>query len=68
MHNKFAVIDGTMVWTGSYNVTKNGQGKNNNNALLLKSGELADIYLQEFNEMFTLRVFGNKKEPGRFPC
>ncbi len=58
MHNKFAVIDGKEVWTGSYNVTVNGEKKNDNNALLIKSPELAEIYMAEFSEMFDDGVFG----------
>lgn len=66
MHNKFAIADKKTIWTGSYNVTKNGETKNNNNALRINSPELSEIYLAEFSEMFDLRVFGNKKEPGAF--
>jgi phosphatidylserine/phosphatidylglycerophosphate/cardiolipin synthase-like enzyme len=66
MHNKFAVIDGTFLWNGSYNATLNDGWKNNNNALAIRSPELADIYNDEFIEMFRDRVFGNRKEPGPF--
>ena len=66
MHNKFAVIDGTFLWNGSYNATLNDGRKNNNNALAIRSPELADIYNDEFMEMFRDRVFGNRKEPGPF--
>ena len=66
MHNKFAVIDNNIIWTGSYNLTVNGSGKNNNNAIMIYSKELAKIYLNEFNEMFKNRVFGNRKESGPF--
>lgn len=62
MHNKFAVIDGRTVWTGSYNPTYNGAYKNNNNAVKIISEDLAVIYIQEFDEMFKDRIFGNKKE------
>ncbi|MCP4762545.1 MAG: DUF1669 domain-containing protein, partial [archaeon] len=67
MHNKFAVIDEEMIWTGSYNLTYNGANRNNNNAISIYSPELARIYLSEFNEMFEHKVFGNKKEYGVFP-
>ena len=66
MHNKFAVIDGAILWNGSYNATRNDGWKNNNNALAVRSPELADIYNDEFMEMFRDRVFGNRKEPGPF--
>ncbi len=66
MHNKFAVIDGTYLWTGSYNATVNDSVKNNNNAILIYSPLLADIYKNEFLEMFDEEIFGNRKEQGPF--
>ena len=56
MHNKFAVIDKKHVWTGSYNITKNGENRNNNNAIMITSPELAEIYLDEFKEMYELKI------------
>lgn len=66
MHNKFAVIDGTCLWTGSYNATVNDAVKNNNSAILIYSQPLAEIYRKEFIEMFEEGIFGNRKEPGPF--
>lgn len=66
MHNKFAVIDRSIVYTGSTNATDNCAFKNNNNSIIIKSPELADIYNAEFEEMFTHGVFGNKKDPFPF--
>jgi phosphatidylserine/phosphatidylglycerophosphate/cardiolipin synthase-like enzyme len=60
MHNKFAVIDGAIVWTGSYNCTENDARSNNNNAMELHSEELAGLYLREFDEMFVDNIFGNR--------
>jgi phosphatidylserine/phosphatidylglycerophosphate/cardiolipin synthase-like enzyme len=66
MHNKFAVVDGKSVWTGSYNPTPKGSGLHDENALLIHSAELASIYTAEFMEMFRDGVFGNRSEPGPF--
>jgi len=66
MHNKFAVIDGETVFTGSYNTTDNGETRNNNNALVFHSREMAEIYLAEFDEMFSEGIFGNRRESGPF--
>jgi phosphatidylserine/phosphatidylglycerophosphate/cardiolipin synthase-like enzyme len=52
MHNKFVVIDGQWVWTGSWNMTDNGTYRNNNNAVLIASPALAENYTAEFEEMF----------------
>lgn len=52
MHNKFCIIDGVKLSTGSMNPTNNGAHKNNNNLLLIESDTLASNYLAEFNEMW----------------
>ncbi len=62
MHNKFCVVDGRWVWTGSTNITANGMYRNNNNALLLLSPELAANYALEFAEMFEGRAL-TKRSP-----
>ncbi|HPQ39223.1 MAG TPA: phospholipase D-like domain-containing protein [bacterium] len=51
-HHKFCVIDGQIVWTGSYNITNSGTIYNNNNAVKIDCTDLADAYLTEFNEMW----------------
>lgn len=51
-HNKFAVVDGTTVWTGSYNITDSGTNRHNENALSVASSSLATAYTTEFNEMW----------------
>ena len=60
MHNKFCVIDGAHVWTGSTNITENGMFRNNNNALLISSPKLAVNYTNEHAEMFKDRRFGSR--------
>ncbi|MBN1120769.1 MAG: phospholipase [Anaerolineae bacterium] len=52
MHNKFFVIDGKTVWTGSMNITINGVYRNNNNVIVIQSPALAENYTAEFEEMF----------------
>ena len=51
-HNKFCIIDGKKVSTGSMNPTENGAYKNNNNLLLIQSKQIAQIYEEEFQEMW----------------
>lgn len=58
MHNKFVVVDGQAVWTGSWNFTINDTYRNNNNAIYIQSPELAQNYAVEFEEMFTHKAFG----------
>ncbi|KXK51611.1 MAG: phospholipase [Chlorobi bacterium] len=66
MHNKFAVIDGATVWTGSYNITDNCAFRNNNNGLMIRSEELAENYATEFKEMFVANSFG-ARSPSETP-
>lgn len=61
MHNKFCVVDGREVWTGSTNATDNCMYRNDNNSLLITSDRLAEDYTSEFDEMFTDRRFGKGK-------
>lgn len=50
MHNKFVIADAKRVWTGSFNFTERGESRNDNNALILESPEIAACYLNKFHE------------------
>lgn len=52
MHNKFIILDGQSVMTGSWNLTMNDTYRNNNNALILRSRGAVTRYQAEFDEMF----------------
>lgn len=53
MHNKFMVIDGTDVETGSFNYTQSAATKNAENALLLRGvPDLAASYTQDFEKLW----------------
>lgn len=58
MHHKFVIIDEETVITGSLNLSINSMYRDNNNALRIKSKELAANYKAEFERMFTERKFG----------
>lgn len=58
MHNKFIVVDGALLWTGSLNLTGSGTYNDNNNMARILSPDLAQNYLVEFEEMFTGDQFG----------
>ena len=59
MHNKFAVIDQSEVWTGSMNFTTNGAYEDNNDLVRIRSVKVAEDYTTEFNEMFEENLFGS---------
>ncbi|MBI4053227.1 MAG: hypothetical protein HY394_04270 [Candidatus Diapherotrites archaeon] len=52
MHDKFCVIDGKTVTTGSMNATGNDDAKNNNNLEIIESPALAANYSAEFDEIW----------------
>ena len=58
MHNKFLIIDGSQVWTGSMNLTVNGAYRHLNNLIQIRSSRLVENYQSEFREMFEEEYFG----------
>lgn len=64
MHDKFVVVDGQAVWTGSWNFTTNDAYRYNNNGLQIQSPELARNYTVTFEKMFDDKLFGPKRKPG----
>lgn len=64
MHNKFVIVDGTWVWTGSWNFTVNDtfgseanrtaniRSGHTNHGIEIRSTDLADVYTGEFEEMW----------------
>ncbi len=58
MHDKFVIIDGASVWTGSMNFTHSDAYRNDNNFIHIRSTRLAQNYTREFEEMFAGYDFG----------
>lgn len=58
MHNKFAIIDGQTVITGSLNLTPYSLYRDNNNSLRIHSKQLAANYQAEFDRLFSKELFG----------
>lgn len=52
MHNKFAVIDENVLINGSMNWTGNGVGENNENEMVIHSGELNTTFAAEFQKIW----------------
>lgn len=54
MHNKFMVVDGDTVQTGSFNYTASANSRNAENALLVQNAPaLAGTYQAEFNRLWS---------------
>jgi phosphatidylserine/phosphatidylglycerophosphate/cardiolipin synthase-like enzyme len=63
MHNKFAILDGKTVWTGSWNYTEGATYSNNENAIALEGEDIAGRYQAVFNQMFEEKLFGSARRP-----
>jgi phosphatidylserine/phosphatidylglycerophosphate/cardiolipin synthase-like enzyme len=64
MHDKFSVRDGQEIWTGSWNYTSGDTYRLNNNAVRMRSPELATMYTKEFEYMFVDKKFGPNRPKG----
>ncbi|MFH1626018.1 MAG: phospholipase D family protein [Pseudomonadota bacterium] len=52
MHNKFAVIDGKVAITGSYNWTSSAEKWNYENLLIIPSVRVAELFEEEFRKLW----------------
>jgi phosphatidylserine/phosphatidylglycerophosphate/cardiolipin synthase-like enzyme len=64
MHNKMIIVDSTILFMGSWNMSYNDTYKNNNNLLKITSQRLIANYQAKFNELFTDKKFGTKADVG----
>ncbi len=53
MHNKFAIIDGALVLTGSYNWTQSAYQRNDENLLCIYRDDIAQRYKNRFRYFWT---------------
>lgn len=67
MHNKFALIDGRSVWTGSFNFTENCAYKNNNSGVYIRSAKVAENYSAWFEWFWTEGHSTAKRRGGPTP-
>ena len=61
MHNKFCVVDGKKVFTGSFNPTDRGTNYNNNNMVIINSLSIANNYRNIFFMILNQTKYENKK-------
>jgi len=67
MHNKFVVVDGSITWLGSWNLTTNDTWRNNNNMIRFASRQIAADYTNEFEQMFAGRFGTSKRSATPYP-
>jgi phosphatidylserine/phosphatidylglycerophosphate/cardiolipin synthase-like enzyme len=53
MHNKFTVVDGKMIETGSFNYTNHASQSNNENQIYLRNPEVVARYKKRFEEIWS---------------
>lgn len=58
MHDKFMIVDNSVVWTGSMNITTSSIYHHNNNSILIRSPKMAENFNVEFKRMFEQNTFG----------
>jgi phosphatidylserine/phosphatidylglycerophosphate/cardiolipin synthase-like enzyme len=56
LHHKFAVLDGHIVLTGSYNWTLDSEERNFDHMLVLRDTDLVLAYQQEFERLWSVEV------------
>lgn len=62
MHNKMVIIDGKLLFMGSWNLSYNDTYRNNNNLLRITDPKIIANYQAKFNESFVKKLFGAKAE------
>ncbi len=65
MHHKVIVVDNSIVVTGSLNFTEGADKENEENVLILENPEIAALYLQEFQRVWSL---ANDPQPETADC
>jgi len=53
MHDKIMIIDNAIVLTGSFNWSSAGENENNENLIVIRRMDIADLYEQEFSKIWS---------------
>lgn len=67
MHNKFMILDGSTLWTGSWNLTINDTYRNDNNTLRLIVPELVENYRRRFEHLFAGQMGASAPKDTPYP-
>lgn len=67
MHNKFYIFDDEILITGSANLSRTDMsGYNTNSIIVLKSPEIAEVYKNEFEQMYSGKFHNEKASKNKF--
>jgi phosphatidylserine/phosphatidylglycerophosphate/cardiolipin synthase-like enzyme len=64
MHEKLLIIDGTVLFVGSWNASWNDTFRNNNNILRITNQRLIANYQRVFDNMYENQLFGRRRPEG----
>lgn len=59
MHNKYSVIDGNFVATGSFNYSQNADTRNDENLVFIQSSDIAAKYKVDFDRLWSVSTVAN---------
>ncbi len=59
MHNKYAIVDGKVVLTGSFNWTRSAETRNDENLVIIRSEEVAERFERNFEKLWNLAGLSN---------
>lgn len=65
LHDKLIIVDNSIVVTGSLNFSSNADDSNEENVVIVDNAEIAALYLQEFEKLWTQAV---DVDPTLFTC
>ena len=65
LHDKIIIVDDSIVVTGSLNYSSNADESNEENVVILDNAEIAALYLQEFDKLWSQ---ANDVAAGTFTC
>jgi len=65
LHDKIIIVDDSIVMTGSVNFSSNADESNEENVVILDNPEIAALYTQEFEKLWTQ---GNEPDLSQFGC
>lgn len=52
LHDKYTIVDGKIIATGSYNYTNNANDENDENMIIIRDNNIARAYENNFNSMW----------------
>jgi len=65
LHDKVIILDNHIVISGSFNFSSNATQNNDENVIIIDSPEIAGLYMQEFDRLWSIATELN---PAKFPC